>query len=220
MIGRHLDGTPGRQLAFGIAASLLLADYWLVWSGHYSYTGLRVIPPPIALVAYLLLSHGDLPSVGLRARPIQGPRYWAIATLAIGAAIGAFLTMAGAVLLASGRALPVPAVPPTFFWSQFLHMCVMAPVIEEAIYRAGFCTGAVGVLGERGTIAASGIAFGALHVLYGNPGPDNLIAGFFLAWAYLKGGTILVPIALHSLGNTVALLAQVAAWYWRSAEWA
>jgi uncharacterized protein len=48
---------------------------------------------------------------------------------------------------------------------------------------------------------ASGMIFGALHVLYGNPPPDNFIAGSFLAWAYLKIGTIVVPIASHLLGN-------------------
>jgi membrane protease YdiL (CAAX protease family) len=53
-----------------------------------------------------------------------------------------------------------------------------------------------------------------LHVLYGNAGPDNLIAGFFLAWAYLKSGTILVPVVLHSLGNVGVLLARSGAWYW------
>ena len=56
--------------------------------------------------------------------------------------------------------------------------------------------------------AASGLLFGGLHVLYGNPGPDNLVAGFFLAWAILKSGSILVPLALHALGN----LCVIAAW--------
>jgi uncharacterized protein len=55
---------------------------------------------------------------------------------------------------------------------------------------------------------------GALHVLYGNAGPNNLVAGFFLAWSYLKSEAFLIPVALHSLGNFFVLLVQVAAWCW------
>ena len=47
------------------------------------------------------------------------------------------------------------------------------------------------------------------------PGPDNLIAGFFLAWAFLKSGSIIVPLALHALGNLCALVSWVGMWwYW------
>jgi CAAX protease family protein len=82
----------------------------------------------------------------------------------------------------------------------------------------GLCTGAVPSLKPRWTILVSGLAFGALHVLYGNPGPDNLIAGFFLGWAYLKSGSVLVPMILHSLGNLIALSAHLGAWYWLDAR--
>jgi len=71
----------------------------------------------------------------------------------------------------------------------------------------------VALLGPRGTIVASGLLFGALHVLYGNPGPDNLLAGFLLAWTYLRSGSILVPFALHALGNLGVLASWVALWY-------
>jgi membrane protease YdiL (CAAX protease family) len=53
------------------------------------------------------------------------------------------------------------------------------------------------------------VLFGLIHVLGGNPGPDNLIAGFFLQWAYMKSGTVLVPLAMHSSGNLIAFSAQV-----------
>ena len=44
--------------------------------------------------------------------------------------------------------------------------------------------------------------------------PDNFIAGFFLTWAYLKGGSLAVPVVLHALGNLCAVAAQAAAWHW------
>ena len=49
---------------------------------------------------------------------------------------------------------------------------------------------------------------------YGNPSPENLVGGFFLAWAYLKSDSIIVPVVLHGLGNLAALAGQVATWYW------
>jgi hypothetical protein len=44
--------------------------------------------------------------------------------------------------------------------------------------------------------------------------PENLVGGFFLAWAFLKSETILMPWLLHAVGNGIVLAAQVAGWYW------
>jgi hypothetical protein len=53
----------------------------------------------------------------------------------------------------------------------------------------------------------------ALHVVYGNPSPENMVGGFFLAWTFLKSETILIPVILHSVGYSIALAGQVAGWY-------
>jgi membrane protease YdiL (CAAX protease family) len=52
-----------------------------------------------------------------------------------------------------------------------------------------------------------------MHIVAGVPSPENLVGGFFLAWAFLKSSSIAVPVVLHSLGNLCALLGQVGAWY-------
>jgi membrane protease YdiL (CAAX protease family) len=57
------------------------------------------------------------------------------------------------------------------------------------------------------------LAFGGLHVAYGNPSPENLVGCLFLAWAYLKSESIVVPVVLHGLGNLCVLALQVGAWY-------
>ena len=62
--------------------------------------------------------------------------------------------------------------------------------------------------------AAGGLAFGGLLAVYGQPSPENLVGGFVLAWAYLKSGTIYVPVLVHGLGNLCVLAGQVGAWYW------
>jgi membrane protease YdiL (CAAX protease family) len=93
-------------------------------------------------------------------------------------------------------------------------MCVFAPVVEEAIYRLALCVPLAVWLGPWRAIVVSGLAFAGVHLLGGNPSPENLVGGLFLAWAYLKSESIVVPVLLHSLGNLCALAAQVGTWYW------
>ena len=215
-ISRSFPTSQGaRIVAALISAAVILVDFWLVWRGNVSFLGFRSIPPLVAIAAYILLGRGDLASVGLRLWPVQGLRYWLKATLVIALAVGAFIAIVGLVLVRTGRPLRIHPISPDDMLPAFVDMCLLYPLVEEAIYRLGFCTGAVSLLGPKCTIAASGLTFGALHVLYGNPGPDNLIAGYFLAWAYLKSGTIVVPVVLHSLGNLCALAMHFATWYWQ-----
>lgn len=92
-------------------------------------------------------------------------------------------------------------------------MCFVAAVVEESVYRVVACGLIAAIAGHRQTIAINGVLFGLLHVWYGNPSPENLVGGFFLAWSFLKSETILVPLILHSVGNMLVLAAQVIAWY-------
>jgi uncharacterized protein len=71
-----------------------------------------------------------------------------------------------------------------------------------------------GLTGPWRAIAASGAVFALLHVAYGNPSPENLLGGFFLAWAYLRSGSVWLPVLLHSAGNLLCLAAQLGTWYW------
>ncbi|HKB41711.1 MAG TPA: hypothetical protein VKD72_35125 [Gemmataceae bacterium] len=57
-------------------------------------------------------------------------------------------------------------------------------------------------------------AFAALHPIYGDPSPEDLAGGPFLARVYLKSEGLALPILLHSPGNLLALLTQVGAWFW------
>jgi len=91
--------------------------------------------------------------------------------------------------------------------------CVYYPLVEELLYRVVLCAPLVALLGPWCAIVVSGVAFGALHVLYDNPAPTNFVAGYILAWAYIRSDSILVPIVWHSLGNAAILVFQVVAWY-------
>ncbi len=215
-IGRGFDGAA-RRAALGVSVAAIALDFWVVWLVWRAQSPVGVegrwAIAIVALAAQLWLARGDLPTFGLAA-PEGGWRRWTRIAAGLGVAIAALLAVAAAVWSATGRPLPMPKVAPHEIASAFFRMCVFAPVLEETLYRAVLCSGVTAALGARWAIAASGAAFGLLHVVYGNPSPENLVGGFLLAWAYLRSGSIYVPLALHAGGNLFILIAQIAAWRW------
>jgi membrane protease YdiL (CAAX protease family) len=206
--------------ASAVGVLVVAADLALVWWDHYpdSIQG-RGVLAILALAAQLYLVQGDLTSVGLRLTPVQGWWFWAWALLLIGLAVAVCLVVGLGAWVLSGHELPKYVTRPDDLGPAFLRMCVFAPVLEEALYRLALCVPLAVLLRPWGAIAVSGVVFGGLHVVYGNPSPENLVGGFFLAWAYLKSESIMVPVLLHSLGNLCALAGQLGTWYWlRSAS--
>jgi membrane protease YdiL (CAAX protease family) len=219
-IGQQLSGSPWRIAAAGIIGAVTVAvDLLLV---HVRMAEVLIDPrwllTLVPLAAYLLLARGDRRSIGLNLAPLQGWGYWCRITLILGlltgGLVGGLVVIAWGVYRLLGMDLPVYATPPHRVADAFVGMCVTAPLLEESIYRIAVCVPAAVLLRPAGAIAVSGLLFGLLHVLAGNPGPDNLIAGFFLAWAFVKSGSIMVPLVWHSLGNLCALAIQVGTWYW------
>jgi membrane protease YdiL (CAAX protease family) len=152
---------------------------------------------------------------GLRVAPRQGRWYWLRAAAVIGAALLVILLCAGVGFVALGHSLPEPRLKSASgMWPLFLGKCITAPLLEEVIYRLVFCPPAVALLGPRSCVVLSGVAFAGLHVLYGNPSPENLLGGFILCWAFLKSQTLVVPLLLHAGGNACAFLANVAYSFW------
>lgn len=163
------------------------------------------------LVAVLCLGDGNVTKLGLRIAPIQGWLYWFRLALWFGLFIAVVLAIYAVVWHTFRWTIPIYRTRPSL--QSLVFMCVMAPVSEEVLFRALLTLAILPTCGQRGTIAVSGIIFAAVHLLGGRASPENLIAGFLLAWAFLKSGTILVPIAMHSGGNFFALAGQAAAWY-------
>jgi membrane protease YdiL (CAAX protease family) len=190
-----------------VCANRQLTAWWLV--------GLATAV--VVTNAAVALQCGDRLSFGFRLTPIQGWAYWTKITLILGAIL--FCVLGASTAVAFGI-LRMHVSPPRFIVDQsqigplFVWMCIYAPLTEEAIYRVAICPPAVAWFGPKTAIAVSGVAFAAAHVLGGNPGPDNQIAGFLLAWAYLKSGSLAVPVALHFLGNLVAFGLQIFFFFW------
>ena len=90
----------------------------------------------------------------------------------------------------------------------FISIGLLGPIIEEVVFR--------GVLLERlffskvgsiGAIGISSLTFAFFHFHYNPIQMFSLFAfGVFLGLVKLKTSNIIYPIAIHSLGNTIALL--------------
>jgi len=170
----------------------------------------------LALTMFALivcLADGDVRSIGLRLSPKQGWRPWFGLSAVIGLSVVVCIVLGLGIWRLTGHEIPIYTVPPAQIPRRLLLSCFIAPVMEEAIYRLIVCVSLASVLGCWKTIGVSGFLFGSLHILYGNPSPENLVGGLFLAWAYLKSETILLPVILHSAGNSFVVAGQVAGWY-------
>jgi membrane protease YdiL (CAAX protease family) len=172
------------------------------------------MPALIGLVALLCLNEGRLPTLGLRLTPIQGWGYWCRMTIKMAVLVAIVLALCAGIALALGWSIPAHRTNPARFLPMFYFMCIYAPISEEVVYRSLLAAACFPMVGSGGTILVSGLVFALIHILGGNASPENQIGGFLLSWAFLRSGSILVPIAIHSVGNLAALVAQFAAWCW------
>jgi membrane protease YdiL (CAAX protease family) len=158
---------------------------------------IRIVMALVILAAYLALARGDRCSVGLLLMPTPAWRYWATTGVFVG-------------LLVTAVLLPLAVAWRLLEWrldhilkGGLLQFWVSAPLLEEIIYRGAVCTPIAARWGARPAIVVSGILFGLIHVVYDSANPINLLAGFFLAWTFLKSNSILVPMLFHAGGNVM-----------------
>jgi membrane protease YdiL (CAAX protease family) len=197
-------GLLTRSIAFAVVLiSLIETRSWM----GISYTLLALV----GIVSLLCLDERNSVALGFNPHPVQGWGYWFRLAFWFALVIGVISLICFIVWRVNGWTIPIYKTQPSM--ALLIGMCIDSPVSEEVIFRSLVTVALLPMLGEWGTILAGGILFSLLHVLHGNPGPDNQIAGFMLGWAFLKSKTILVPLAMHAGGNLIALGFQVAAWY-------
>lgn len=155
-----------------------------------------------AAVALCVARDWNAAELGLTLRPRPAIRYWIAAGLWMSAAVLA--AIAAALVLARRGFDPFglcPAPVPPLTPLELSLTAAVHPVLEEALFRFVLCGALVGRVSQGTNVATSGFAFAVSHVVLGGIGPDSAVGGFLLAWAFLRGGSIAVPIALHALGN-------------------
>lgn len=214
-LGSALRRSRGAIAAAALAAAALVGgDLLLSALGRHSDLQ-RCAMAAAAIVLFGWLARWRWRGLGLRLRPVQGWGHWAKWTAKLGAVI-VLLFMALPIWLIRAGMLQVPAWSSPLFtepWQALAwlpHACLVTPVTEEFIYRFVLCVPVAAAVGERSAIVASGLAFALLHVLYGCPAPDNLLAGFILGWAFVKSRSLALPILLHALGNLLVAAYHIA----------
>lgn len=83
---------------------------------------------------------------------------------------------------------------------MILVACVLAPVSEELVFRAGLFRYIRQKLGRRPALLVSGLCFGLLHGSWTGFAPLAVL-GMMLAIVYEATGSIRVPILVHALFN-------------------
>lgn len=87
----------------------------------------------------------------------------------------------------------------------FVAGVVLAPVVEEVIFR-GILVNRLGVKwGVRTGIVVSSVLFGMLHMV---DSVGATVFGLVAAVLYLRTRTLIVPIAFHAANNLVAMLLE------------
>jgi membrane protease YdiL (CAAX protease family) len=193
---RDVPGAPWGW--WHIARTELQIDLWM--------SGFRVL---LALATVALATRLGVPgrAFALFRRPRQPIAYWVRTTVVISAIASVCIGIAAAVfhLLDVGTLAVQPySDDPSYLVGSF----VLAPVFEELIYRLVLVTMVAAAAGRWPALLVSTVVFAASHL----PGvsPSHVAAGALLGWAYLRSGTLVVPIALHAAGNVFVWLLSAA----------
>jgi membrane protease YdiL (CAAX protease family) len=202
-----------RQSAPWIVAALLAvaADMLLCYYVRdFAFSWQRAILPTIALLCYqhLQRKHGGRgwPQIP----PDGGWRSWVKVSLIVTAwALLLWFLLFGVASLFDWYGPRFPTLDPAKLPPMLVSSCVLAPVLEEAVYRYLLCTALAMRFRHRTVVFISGTLFGLLHFTYGNLAPTNLLAGYLLSWAYLMSSSLWIPVVWHAVGNLGILLAQV-----------
>jgi membrane protease YdiL (CAAX protease family) len=195
--------------AFLIAFSTILIDFSLIKLG-YSVWKLSYQLISIGILIFLYKKNYKTLGLSLDIKP--NFTYWLRMSLTLGSIVGlaifSYIALYG---VQSFFPAPIKSYYPGGVFQVLWLGCIVAPIFEEPIYRLILVAG-LRKFPSWFIVSVGGFTFALLHFLYGNLSPDNAVAGFVLTWAFLKSESILVPIALHSLGNLIVAVSWVMVW--------
>ncbi len=182
-------------------------DFWLVHQG-LAFSSVRALLPMVALVFLEEQMRKHPQGHWFQHRPQGGWGLWLRQGLAWG---GLLLSVViGLAWLAPsyvGTSFPALELEQAM-WLLF-PTCILAPLLEEGVYRLFLCTALATKWPQLFIIFASGALFSLLHLLYGSWNPANFFAGFLLAWGYCQSSSYWVPVLWHAAGNLLILVLEV-----------
>ncbi|MFA5535018.1 MAG: type II CAAX endopeptidase family protein [Mariniphaga sp.] len=97
------------------------------------------------------------------------------------------------------------------WWGAFIRVAVVAPIVEELIFRGLIFSGLKKNYNAWTTVVVSALLFSLFHL---NPWqmPGTFVLGLILGWIMLRTSNILLSIIGHSLNNAMVLLTVT---YWQ-----
>lgn len=124
---------------------------------------------------------------------------------AVGAAASVAFRLVFAVIGISGYESVEQELLVGNMWQQVLQLCVLAPVLEELVFRKCIYIWLKKRIAVRPAMILSAAFFGLYH---GNlsQGIYGFIMGLFLAWIMEKFETVKAPIAVHVGANVAAVI--------------
>ncbi len=92
------------------------------------------------------------------------------------------------------------------FWGAFMKVVIIAPLVEELIFRGAIMHGLMRNYSKTTAIFFSGLLFALFHL---NPWqfPATFMLGVLLGWLMIETRNILVAITGHAINNLLVLLA-------------
>tara|TARA_B110000014_G_C20113748_1_gene587541 strand:- start:192 stop:1214 length:1023 start_codon:yes stop_codon:yes gene_type:complete len=89
-----------------------------------------------------------------------------------------------------------------------VNMVILAPVMEEVVFRGYVLDSCRGFFQEREAVIISSCLFGLIHFFYGPIGIVMIsIGGALYAWIRLRTNSIIPAIICHSLWNAIQIMA-------------
>jgi membrane protease YdiL (CAAX protease family) len=195
--GREASGRPDRNVLY-----------------RYGTAGGTLVQYLVILGIVLVIAHGlDRKVVfGLsRPRSIRAATGWIVAALATVWAVSAALSRV--LNAAKDQGLVPDHWEPRHagaFAANFAVIVIVAPIVEELLFRGFGVTGLAAAFGPVAAIVGVGIAFGVWHGLV-IAFPALAIFGAILAALRLRTASVYPPMVAHAIFNGTALIAAVAA---------
>lgn len=205
---RHLYSSRETTVWLAAAVVAVAADLILVWQG-LAFSWVRALLPMIALL-FFEEQRVKRPNQGWpRLVPNGGWPLWIKVSLIVSAWALLLWFLLYGISAWVGWGPGFPELDPALVPSLLFPVCVIAPLLEEGVYRVFLCTALSTRFRHRTVVAISGTLFALLHLTYGTLAPTNFLAGYLLSWAYLMSGSLWIPVLWHAVGNLGILVAEM-----------
>ena len=210
LVGMALAGLGGSIVAsqLGIAESAGLARAVLISAQYLLFVGLALL---VIWQRIRAPRHRKLSVLGLRTGMQRHTVWWGVAGYGVALWLMAALALVGGVAGADFSPMSLAGVGEQFIAATdrpealvllLILICLVAPVVEEIIFRGYVYAGIRRRLPPYAAMIISGLLFGMMHTLESGLAPLALM-GVVLAWLYERTRSLVPSIVCHMLHNAL-----------------